>query len=243
LRYEISKKFASKITFVFCKIFIFFAKFCNCRSLYSTDLFQYNYWRIFRIYTMNLYYLHKPLQYPPSYEGVILVTNHFLGRPPFSGTAADGGARPKCGFKRSTEMASKRSPSCTIKYFVDWCITLYGPRYAGLSAGAGGGNLMYTNSASNKLSGVASGESVSGGGRVSTHGTAACSCCPKNSAGDSAAVTNEPGKLRGAPYTNSAVETPESSRGAALIPNSTQGRCAGQLRPLHHAVALGVESS
>ena len=133
------------------------------------------------------------------------------------------------------EMASKRSPSCSIKYFSDRRITLYGPRYAGLSAGAAGGDLTYTNSASNRVSGFAGGDSASGGGRVATHGTAARSCCPKNSAGGSAAATREPGKLRGAPYTNSAVETPESSRGATLIPSSTQGRCAGQLLPASFA--------
>jgi hypothetical protein len=55
------------------------------------------------------------------------------------------------------------------------------------------------------------------------NGTAS-NLCPKNSTGNSAAVMREPGRLRGAPSTSSAAETPESSRGAALMPNRTQGR-------------------
>jgi hypothetical protein len=48
------------------------------------------------------------------------------------------------------------------------------------------------------------------------------------SAGGSAADKNWPGKEKGQPYTSSAAEMPESSRGAARKPRRTQGRCCGQ---------------
>jgi hypothetical protein len=51
----------------------------------------------------------------------------FLGRPRFGGEAAEGEVGQRCGFNLSTVIASKRSPSFTMKNFSALCITLYGP--------------------------------------------------------------------------------------------------------------------
>jgi hypothetical protein len=57
-----------------------------------------------------------------------------------------------------------------------------------------------------------------------THGTEDCNWRTNDDGGGSAAVRNWPGKDRGEPYTSSAADTPESSRGAARSPSNTQGR-------------------
>jgi hypothetical protein len=58
----------------------------------------------------------------------------------------------------------------------------------------------------------------------------------KDDGGGSAAVRNWPGRDSGDPYTSSAADTPESSRGAARSPSSTQGRWSGQSPPASHAL-------
>jgi hypothetical protein len=66
-----------------------------------------------------------------------------------------------------------------------------------------------------------------GGGDCSgaTHGTPELIRLMKSSGGSSAADSSWPGSCRGAPYTSSAAEIPEFSRGATLIPSIIHGKC------------------
>jgi hypothetical protein len=119
-------------------------------------------------------------------------------------------------------MLSGRPPTRTLNDLRPSSRTLYGPRYAGLRAGAAGGARTYTKRAPRRR--LASGPDLMLGRSGEKDERRDKNSWVKYSGGCSWAATKTPGSASGAPYTISAEETPLSSLGLERSPSRTQGR-------------------